>query len=726
MAESRRAPTPRQLPYAVPDFTGRAAERRDVAQALSGRDGTLMPVVAVTGMGGVGKTALAVRCAHDVAAAHPDGQLYADLAGAGDAPADSALVLVAFLRALGRPDERIPHDLEGRVALYRSLTAERRLLVVLDNARDAEQVLPLLPRSASCAVLLTSRAELDGAPVTHRVPLTALTPQDALGMLVRVSGRDAEQDAAALRRVAAACGHLPLAVRIAGAQLASRPGWDAERFAGLLREPSRRLEHLHAGEASLQAVFALAHDQLPTHAQESLGLLSLTVTGTVDHLAAAALLGLPEDAVHGTLRLLADAGLLERSAWRQYRIHDLVRLFARQRERAQPAAGARDAALRRLLDHYLAGTERAYPLILPGHSVPPLLSSAALAGPGPRHTGGPGGPVPAGPHLTDAEQALAWGTSIIGDALAVLRLTAASHLVRAACLLLRLDIFLENVHRWRDVLPVAEALVDAALSAGDGACEGRARYALGHALAEVGRMAEAEDQIDRAAALCERGGDRLTLAYAQNVRGYLTYAWQDARASRESLERAVRTADGLDEDSWALVAIIQGNLIQVRAGMGEVDEELLRTAERQVELNRAKGHTHNEAWALNRLGQVLCLLGEHDRALSAYRRVLDLLRGSEEHQAVARTHTGMAEAHLARGNLPEAGRHARTAVESCREHGHRRPLISALCVLGDVALRRGRPAEARAVWREAGDLAARTGVSDPQVEARLATAHPPR
>ncbi|GAA2433609.1 hypothetical protein GCM10010421_23280 [Streptomyces glaucus] len=301
--------------------------------------------------------------------------------------------------------------------------------------------------------------------------------------------------------------------------------------------------------------------------------------------------------------------------------------------------------------------------------------------------------VGAGPLPTDADDALAWGAGIIGAALAVLRLTAASRSVR---------------------------------SDGDTACEGRARYALGHALAEVGRMAEAEDQIDRAAALCERSGGRLTSAYAQNVRGYLTYARQDARASRESLERAVRTADGLDEDSWALVAIIQGNLIQVRAGMGDVDDALLHTAERQVELNRAKGHTHNEAWALDRLGQVPHLLGEHDKALSAFRPVLALLRGAEHHQAVARRHTGMAEAYLARGSLAEAARHARVAVELCREHRHRRPLISALCVLGDVIQRSGRRGETLAVWREASDLAARAGVSDPQVEARLATAHPSR
>lgn len=726
MAEPHRTPAPRQLPYAVPDFTGRVRERQEVARVLSGHDGTPAPVVAVTGMGGVGKTTLAVRCAHDAAAAYPDGQLYADLGVAGDGPGDSAIVLVSFLRALGQPDERIPHDQDARVALYRALTAERRLLVVLDNAHDAAQVLPLLPGAPSCAVLVTSRADLADAPVTHRVPLTALPAEDALDMLLRVSGRDAEKDAAALRRIATACGHLPLAVRIAGAQLAARPAWEPEQFARLLLDPARRLEHLQAGEASLEAVFALAHERLPAQAREALCLLSLTTTGTVDHLAAAALLDRPDSAVGGTLRELADAGLLERSAWQQYRFHGLVRLFARKQEPAQLSPGTRDGALSRLLDFYLAGTERAYPLILPGHSVPPLLSSAGPTRPSAGQGGGPVGPAGAGPHLADADGALAWGAGVVGDALAVLRLTAASHTARAACLLLRLDVFLENVHRWREVLPVAGALVDAARNNGDTACEGRARYALGHALAEVGRMAEAEDQIERAAALCERSGDRLTLAYAQNVRGYLTYARQDARAGRESLEAAVRTAEGLDEDSWALVAIIQGNLVQVRAGMGDVDEELLRTAERQVELNRAKGHTHNEAWALNRLGQVLHLLGEHDRALSAFRPVLDLLRESEHHQAVARTHTGMAQAYLALGRLTEAAHHARVAVALCREHRHRRPLVSALCVLGDVAQRRGRRAQARAAWREAGDLAARAGVSDPRLEARLATEPPPR
>lgn len=717
---------PRQLPYAVPDFTGRARERAQAREVLSGPGHALMPIVAVTGMGGVGKTALAVRCAHDVVVRYPDGQLYADLAGGGDVSADSGLVLVSFLRALGRPDERIPHDHDGRVALYRALTAHRRLLVVLDNARDAAQVLPLLPTAATCAVLITSRAGLGDVPATHRIALTTLRPDEAVDMLLRVSGRAEAPDgpgATDLSGIAAACGHLPLALRIVGSQLAARPGWEPAQLARQLQEPARRLGHLKAGEASLQAVFSLAYGRLSAAARRALHLLSLTTTGIVDPWAAAALLDRRAEDIDGILRDLADAGLLERPAPQRYRIHDLVRLFARSQRPAQMSREDRDAALGRLLDFYLAGTAQAYPHVLPGHSVPSLLSSADSArdtpGPsdGPGH--GPAVPRSAGPRLADAGDALAWGSDVTDDALAALLLTASSHTVRAACLLLRLDVFLENVHRWQEVILVAEALVDAAVAQADPACEGRARYALGHALAETGHTTEAEEQINLAADLCGHSGDRLTLAYAQNVRGYLTFARQDARGSRESLEEAVRTAAGLDEDSWALVSVIEGNLIQVRVGSGDVDEDLLRAAERQVELNRAEGHTHNEAWACNRLGQVLHLLGRDDRALAAYSRVLVLLRDAEHHQAVARTHTGMAQAHLVRGSLDDAADHARTAVRLCREHGHRRPLIAALRVQGDVDDRLGRPAQARDAWREASGLASRMGLAEPELEARL-------
>ncbi|MGW4896589.1 BTAD domain-containing putative transcriptional regulator [Kitasatospora sp. NPDC004240] len=335
---------PAQLPPDVGDFTGRTAEVELIAGALADDRRPGPAVVVVTGALGVGKTTLAVRAARTVRAAFADGQLYADLNGTRGEPADPADVLAGFLRALGVPAEEMPERVAERAGRYRALLAGRRALVVLDGARDEAQLRHLLPGEASGAVLVTSRARLDGLGPSPTVHLGRLTPDEAREFLSAVAGgpRIAAEPAAA-EAIGAACGRLPLALRVAATKLAARPAWSVAAFADRLRDEHRRLGELRVGALAVEA--ELAH---------ALGLLTDGTADALPRLAAlprfadlpgcsapeaAVALGVPEATADRILEALAAAGLLDSPAPGRYALHDLVRLFALRPRRPGPAGG---------------------------------------------------------------------------------------------------------------------------------------------------------------------------------------------------------------------------------------------------------------------------------------------------------------------------------------------------------------------------------------------------
>ncbi|MFD1078197.1 AfsR/SARP family transcriptional regulator [Longispora fulva] len=347
------APRPAQLPAAPTDLTGRDA----VIGALAGRT---PPIVALTGPGGVGKTAVALTLAHHWRNRYPDGQLHVDLRGVDADPRDPADVLADFLRALGA---EVPDGLPGRAALYRSMLADRELLVVLDNARDLAQVTPLLPGAAGSSVLITSRTALDGLAGAEAVELTALSRSSSVDLLARIVGPGriaAEPDAA--DAVAAACGGLPLALRLAGARLAKRPGWSVAALSERLADESGRLDQLRAGDFTVEAAFALSYRQLDQESARAFRLLAVAPAGLVSLAAAAALLDRPARAADELLESLVDCGLLRTPAAGQYDYHDLLRLYARKCGKYEDSPAERAAALDRLLAHYLdePGAEAAH------------------------------------------------------------------------------------------------------------------------------------------------------------------------------------------------------------------------------------------------------------------------------------------------------------------------------------------------------------------------------
>jgi hypothetical protein len=335
-----------RLPPDTGDFTGRRGAVSELTAVLASAEH--MPVAAVTGMGGVGKTTLAVHVAHAMRRRFPGGRLYVDLRGTAERPAAPREVLGGLLRELGRTD--IPDALDERAALYRSELAGRRFLVVLDDAVSPAQVRPLLPGTPGSAALVTSRDTMAGLPGAWQVDLDVLEPDESVALLAGITGADrvAAEPGAALDLVAA-CGFLPLAIRGAGARIAARP---CSGIAALARRLSRgRLDDLPAAVAC----FRLGYDRLGADERRAFRLLALVDGPGFSTGAAGAALGLRH--AGDLLESLADRGLLECPAPGRYRFHDLLRTFALTRA-GRP--GERAGALRALLDHYLTAT-RALP-----------------------------------------------------------------------------------------------------------------------------------------------------------------------------------------------------------------------------------------------------------------------------------------------------------------------------------------------------------------------------
>jgi DNA-binding SARP family transcriptional activator len=678
-----RPPVPRQLPHAIADFTGRAAEIERIRDTLTGRPDGVMPVVLITGMGGVGKTSLVLHSVQPALAAYPDGQLYADLRGADGTPAQPGAVLSSFLRALGEPDAFIPEDPDERAALFRTVLAQRSVLVFLDNAADMAQVLPLLPGSPASAVVITSRNGLATLPLSLRVSLGPLAEDEALHLFSRlVGGARLTAEPHTARQVLAACGGLPLAVRIIGSRLAARPAWSMAQLAERLSDERHRLSELRVDSVAVESSFALGYGQLGDQDKRTFRMLSVPARSGFDTATAAAVLGAPEEAVREGLERLADAGLLESPAWNLYRYHDLVLLFAQRLSAGTDPPAERYAALGRLLDLHLFSAAGSYLFFRPGHTVP------RTALPTPR----------SGPRFTDERAVLAWASSQLGDILRLLVQTARTHTDRAATLLLMLDAVLMNSHRWHEVIPVATAVAEAATDRSDVRAEGRARYVLAGALAQVGRMDDARNQVRRALEATARAGDEDVRAMTLNVHAMLV-GWVDPRAAvglhLDAAELARR------QGNPSLEALALSNMVQTKLRTGEVDAQTISASRRQLALHRRNGDRYGEAFGHYRHGQVLLAQGRLQEAVDAQHLALDLLQEGEQDFVRAGAHVRLSEAYLRTGRVDLALDHAQRGLEISRKVRHELLAGLALSAVGDALSAMNQPEKARLHWQRA-------------------------
>ena len=490
---------PRQLPAAPRHFVGRRPELERLARLAGAAGGGV--VVAVSGMAGVGKTALALHWAHRVAAGFPGGQLYADLGGFGPSgtPVEPSAALDGFLDALGVPAERIPESLGARAALFRSLVAGRRVLVVLDNARDVGQVRPLLPGSPGCLALVTSRARLAALAVSGNaelVALEALSEQEARQLLaVRLGASRVASEPDAVREVIGLCARLPLAVAIAAARAVAHPQLPLAALAAELRDSARRLDVLDAGDAvtSVRAVMSWSYQQLAESPARMLRLLSVHPGPGITAAAAASMAGIPLGQARHALHVLSAANLVTESSSGRYALNDLLRAFAAEQAHAAGHTDHYRAAIRRMLDHYLHSVNAAR--LMPVRERDPIALAAPQPGVAPEC-------------FASRDQGLAW---LDAECAVLVKVTAqasetgfdahAWHLAR------KLAVFFRMRGYWHDLVTTQCVALAAARRLHDQNAQARVHSELGSAIALAGRFRQAHFHPGRALERYQTLGD---------------------------------------------------------------------------------------------------------------------------------------------------------------------------------------------------------------------------
>ena len=646
---------PRQLPASVPQFVGRERELAELTGLLGPAGASQAVISAIGGMPGLGKTALAVHFGHQAAGLFPDGQLYVNLAGFGPSgsPLTPGRAVRGFLDALGIAPEHIPADLDGQAGLYRSLLAGRRMLVVLDNAADELQVRPLLPGSPGCLAVVTSRRQLAGLAATEGavlITLDCLPQAEALQLLAARlgAGRVAAEPGAAADLVAL-CAGLPLALAIAAARGAARPGFSLAALAAELRDAAGRLDALDAGDtvASVRGVFSWSYQQLSTDAARVFRLLGLHPGPDTSAPAAASLAGTDEPAARRVLRELTRANLINEHVSGRYAFHDLLRAYAAARAGDTDSAAEREAAVGRVLDHHLHTAARAARLINPA------MEPVALAPPRP-------GATPEQP--ADYSQAMAWFAAEHEVLLAAVTLAAESGFDSHAWQLpWAMTSFLQPRGYWQEWAAAQRIALAAATRLADAAGQALSGRILAIACTELGDHDQARGHYARSLALYQRLGNRLGEAKIQH--------------------------------SLAVLAARQGHYA-----------DALGHAKQALRLYQAIGDKAYEASALNNVGWYHALLSDYQqaRAFCCQAVTLNAETGQRKAEGNAWDSLGYAEHHL--GNLAQAAGCYQRALSLIGEAGDRFDEAEVLIHLGDTRHAAGELAQAREAWQQALDI----------------------
>ncbi|WP_326796488.1 tetratricopeptide repeat protein [Streptomyces sp. NBC_01808] len=686
---------PAQPPATLPDFTGRGHVVEELGKQLVQAPHMVMAVSSVSGIGGVGKTTLAVHVAHAARESFPDGQLYVDLQGWGPSPVDPAGVLGSFLRALNVPDADIPETLTERAALYRSVLAGRRVLALLDNARDAAQVRPLLPGTEGCAALITSRARMAHLVGAHHVDLDVMDPDEALLLFTRIVGADrVDPHRPAAMDVVAACGFLPLAIRIAASRLAARRTWTVAVLARKLSDEHRRLDELQVGDLAVKATFELGYGQLEPEQARAFRLLGLVDGPDISLSAAAAILDRTEDDAEDLLEALVDTSLLESAAPGRYRYHDLLRLFARTCAHREEPQADREAAVSRLLDFYLATAARVYELGRPGDTLIRHLTPVAHAG----------------LDFDNQHTARDWLFTEVECLLAAARQFAHGDLLpRTVDLLLTAKDLAESGLYSPRFLRLATALLEAAEKAGDVRSQGRAHVVVTAARGFTGRFELSYEHASHAYRLAV--DDIWVRGEAANDLGMMASLLGDLEDARHYLDQALaayREDGNLDGESCAL-----GNLARVHLDAGAT-ATAIELAEQTVAIDRRAGaplrmacSRYHLAIALNQADRHADALAQLDLAVTAFREDrMGLWEGL--------AHFRIAQVHLSMGQPADAASYAEKALSQLRGIGGDWHRGSVLTVLGRALDELGQADRARACLSEAHDLQESGSTQAPQ------------
>ncbi|HEY9331751.1 MAG TPA: BTAD domain-containing putative transcriptional regulator, partial [Streptomyces sp.] len=676
---------PAQLPATVPDFTGRSSFVRELGDRLATAEGSVMAVSALAGIGGVGKTTLAVHVAHQARRHFPDGQLYVDLQGAGARAAEPETVLGAFLRALGTADSAIPDSLDERAALYRSTLDGRRILVLLDNAHDAAQIRPLLPGTAGCAALVTSRVRMVDLAGAHLVDLDVMSPEEALQLFTRIVGEErinSEREAAL--DVVAACGFLPLAIRIAASRLAARRTWTVSVLAGKLADERRRLDELQAGDLAVKATFELGYGQLEPSQARAFRLLGLADGPDISLAAAAALLNLETHAAEDLLEALVDTSLVESAAPGRYRYHDLVRLYARScAERDEEAPEERESALSRLLDFYLATAAGVYALERPGDRLVEELEPAAYEG----------------LSFTDRHDAQDWLYAEADALLAcVHQSTGRARLRRAVDLLWAALDLAESGANSKQYELTATTLLAAARESGDAWAEGRAVMTLANTHRMAGRFDQADQEAEKAMNLARDSHDPLPSGWAPNARGVIALYQNRHDDGERYLNQALESFRADTNRPGEASALC--NLSRIHLATGRTDSAV-NLAQQGMDIYDGMGHSLRGANGRYALGLALTRSGRLDEAGERLGEALDVFRDSRQRLWEGMTLYRLAEVDLAAQRPAQAAANAEQALTVLRGIGGEWRRGHVLTTLGRALLGIGQTGRAEVCWREA-------------------------
>ncbi len=666
--DSPALPRPAELP-AAPAMFGLA---EDLAEADRTLDSGVR-VLVLCAAPGTGKTSLALRIAHDHRAGYPDGQLYATLRGASADPVPPDSVLARFLGALGRPEEERRGTLEELAARFRSAVADRGVLVLLDDALDAAQVRPLLPGGAGCLAIVTSRRLLADLPGATNITLGGLRPHEALALLAATAGAERiAADPEGARRIVAACGGLPLAVRILGGRLRSRAHWTPSALAERLEDDRRRLDELRLGDRAVRSSFQTAYDELSTVDQLVFRRAGAHPGQVFGLAAAAARCGMAEPVVAAALERLVDAFLAESPAPDRYRLHDLLRLYATETFTAQETPGDRTACLARHLD---------------------WLTRYARSGTSLRE---------------ERDNVLAVLPVAVEEGLAQLgwELVLAVHPLLTAA----------EDHSYRLRLWQAGDALAAAL--GDDLRRVRALRWVSHSYGVAGRVQEELATAELARTLVEPLGD----------------AWETAQVTRrlgEALRAQNRFADAVAALTEALAMFVAlGDVveeIEVRTALGTLYNNFWRPESSTPLLERARELIPPEdidrhGWVLLALGLAYRFGGRREQAAALNEQAFAIARRIGDEYLLAYCHQERGWAAEAAGRYPDAERDFREMLAICERIGHGGGIGSAWAGLGGVADKQGRYEEALVAYDTAIALYLRLGDAVREGEVRLARA----
>ncbi|WP_181811057.1 BTAD domain-containing putative transcriptional regulator [Streptomyces ipomoeae] len=709
---------PALLPYDIPFFTGRD-EQLARLDALLFEQGS--GICALTGAAGVGKTALAVHWAHRARDHFPDGQLFMDLRGHSPraAPLRSVEALVRFLLALGVASERIPGTPEAAADLYRTLTAGRRMLVVLDNAVDAEQVRPLLPGGPDCMVLVTSRHRLAGLAVhdgARRLAVDVFGAEESRLLLVRTLGRarvDAEPEAAA--ELADACGHLPLALRISAANLDHAPRRALKDQADELCEGDRLgLLSVDGDDGSaVRTAFSLSYHALAAPVRRMFRLLALVPGPEIGVEAAAVLTGTTPREATRLLDQLSAAHLLREHRRGRYRYHDLLMLYADERLRLEETRTARESASARLYTWLLAAVNRCARLLYPG--------TQRMPGADEEPDGAATSQVPL-PDLADASAAARWlDVELPGLAATVHRAAAEDH--PAAW---QLADGLRGCSWTRkhavDWTAVGEAALAAARRAGQPLAEAAIHNLLGDAHAQQGHMDSAIAHYERLLALAEAADWPDGAATAHNNISTVAQQIGRLRLAAEHLDQAmdIDRRNGLPQGH----PVVLGNLAHTLRDLGRL-REALDCHRRAKGLLPSLGSRMNQLLNRADLAEVHHLLGEPERARHHLDILLPLAREVGDQDTEAFVLRLAARIRCDTGDLAGALEAARTAAALSDEDGDDHSRATAQLALGGVLLAVGRRDDAATAFEEALAPARERGARDIEARSLLGLASVP-